>query len=117
MASLTVDDVLQSRILMLASYAETSAQLEAQLAGSGWRTGILSGDALFYANPLLFTPVTAFAAQKGDTVAIAFQGTNEGVDWLNNFGGGIFSWLPLYLLILIFFSVFMNTSTKKMLPG
>ena len=65
MASLTVNDVLQSRILMLASYSTTSSQLEASLSGSGWDTVPLGGDSLFRANPFLIAPVTSFAARSG----------------------------------------------------
>ena len=96
MASLTVDDVLQSRTLMLASYAETSDQLESSLAGSGWQTVPVSGETLFHRNLLLIAPVTAFAARSGETLAIAFQGTNENIDWINNVAS-VVSWAPLYL--------------------
>lgn len=103
MTALSVDDILQARILMLASYAQTSEQLEAALAGSGWQTVPVAGEAMFHRNPLLVSPVSAFAARNGDTVAIAFQGTDEGIDWLSNIGGGIISWAPLYLAYSDFF--------------
>ena len=93
---------------MIASYSTTSDQLEDALAGSGWNTLSLTGEALYYNNPLLISPVNAFAARNGSTVAIAFQGTNEGVDWLSNIGGGIFSWAPLYHAYDEFFTSLSN---------
>lgn len=109
MAKLEVFDVQQSRILMLASYANSSAELDGLLNGTGWTAVPVGGEPLFQDRPLLVAPVTAFAARQNNTVAISFQGTNNSSignsapDWFNNLAGGIFSWAPLYLAYNDFF--------------
>lgn len=116
MATLSVQDIVDANLLMQASYSNTSAELNAALAGSGWDPIPQdNGQDIFYKDPWLSAPVTGFMAQNENTLAIAFQGSNELTDWItSDVGGGLISWAPLYSAYLDFLeNLFSYLGTQK----